>query len=146
VMKTFMPHAGCIGATGCGCPACGSPETHDNGSALSRRQALGAMAATLAGAGLIATGPRRYAASPELRWPSTGVTPPHRDCVIEAGAAVIWENDAPVLRHNVFIRVRDDRIVEVGTGDVAGDVARVDARKHLVLPGLISAHTHVSVG
>jgi 5-methylthioadenosine/S-adenosylhomocysteine deaminase len=133
-------------AATCGCVVCGSPDTYRRGSMLSRRQALTAMSTVLAGAGLVATGERSFAASPTLEWSKDQAKAPHRDCVIVAGAALIWENGAPVVKHNVQIRVRDDRIVEISEGEIGGNSPRVDASKHLVLPGFISGHTHVSVG
>lgn len=132
------------GAT-CGCVVCGTPDTYRRGSQLSRRQALAAMSTVLAGAGLVGTGKRSFAASPKHQW-MKGQSAPHRDCIIMAGAALVWEGGMPIVKHNVQIRVHEDRIVEVSDSEIRSDVARVDARKHLVLPGFISGHTHVSVG
>jgi cytosine/adenosine deaminase-related metal-dependent hydrolase len=125
----------------CYCPACGDPERADQGSALTRRQAFTTLVAGVAGAGVAgcatASGPARSGWLGDV---------PHRDCIIESGAALIWEGDKPQVRHNVSVRVRDDRIVEVSTEPIRGTARRVNARGHLLLPGFISGHTHVSVG
>ncbi len=128
----------------CYCPSCGDPGNASQGSRLSRRQAFTAMLAGTAGVGLAGCG--TAAQAPASRWPTSAYKPPHRDCVIEAGAALLWQNGAPVVRHNVWVRVRDDRIVEISTEPMRGGGTRVDARGHLLLPGFISGHTHVSVG
>lgn len=130
----------------CGCQVCGNPDTYRRGSMLSRRQALAAMSTVLAGAGLVSTGKGSFAASPALQWSKDQSKAPHRDCVIVAGAALIWENGAPVVKHNVQIRVHEDRIVEISEGEIRSDAPKVDASGHLVMPGFISGHTHVSVG
>lgn len=128
----------------CYCPACGDPAKSGEGSPWTRREALRALLATTAGTGLAGCSTAGQAPAGA----STGQAnpPPHRDCIIEAGAALVWINDAPAIRHNVSVRVREDRIVEVSTDPIRGDTKRVDARGHLLLPGLISGHTHVSVG
>ena len=123
----------------CGCPDCGHPDTIGRGSRLTRRQAFEGVLAGLAGTTLAGT-----AALAQTPRPGDDRAP-HRDCVIEAGAALIWENGAPVIRHNVNVRVRDDRIVAVSTDPIEG-ARRVDAKGQLLLPGFISGHTHVSVG
>ena len=130
---------------GVGCSVCGDPFREDQGSRLTRRQALQMAAGAAAGVGVGASAGHAQEASKKwLESASGGV--PHRDCVIEAGAALVWENDAPVIKHNVFVRVRDDRVVEISAEPISGDVRRVDAKGHLLLPGFISGHTHVSVG
>lgn len=130
-------------AESCGCIACGRPETAGHGSRLTRRQAFEGILAGLAGTSLAGAGAQ--AQSPLANWRGSNQVP-HRDCIIEAGAALIWENGAPVVRHQVQVRVRDDKIVEISTGTIEGSARRVDARGHLLLPGFISGHTHVSVG
>lgn len=127
----------------CYCPACGDPAKADSGSALTRRQAFTTLVAGVAGAGM--AGCATASKGPLAGWPGSSKVP-HRDCIIESGAAMIWEGNTPQVRHNVSVRVRDDRIVEISTDRIRGDATRVDARGHLLLPGLISGHTHVSVG
>lgn len=130
----------------CACPACGDPKRAFEGSRITRRQAFATLMSGAAGAGLLGSVGGAYAQSPQKSWPARAVQPPHRDCIIEAGAALIWEGDAAVVKHNVSVRVRDDRIVEISTSPIGGTTSRVDARGHLLLPGFISGHTHVSVG
>ena len=131
------------GNLSCACPACGDPATAAEGSKWTRREALHLMFATAAGTGLAGCA---TAQGPAAGWPGRSNPPPHRDCIIEAGAALVWSDAGPVIRHNVSVRVRDDRIVEVSTDPIPGTTKRVDARGHLLLPGFISGHTHVSVG
>ena len=53
------------------------------------------------------------------------------------------------LREGVFVVVEDERIKEVGDARppaVRGDVHRIDAAGLTVMPGLIDAHVHVTVG
>ncbi len=131
-------------ALACFCPSCGDPAKAGQGSQLTRRQAFSALMVGAAGSGLAGCG--ALAQSPATRWPVAANPPPHRDCIIESGAALVWQGDAPVVQHNVSVRVRDDRIVEVSTEPIRGNAPRVHARNHLLLPGFISGHTHVSVG
>lgn len=131
------------GMLACYCPACGDPSQAASGSTLTRRQAFTTLITSVAGASL--AGCAAAGNGPRTKWPSADKVP-HRDCIIESGAALIWEDNKPQVRHNVSVRVRDDRIVEVSTDRIRGDATRVDARGHLLLPGLISGHTHVSVG
>ena len=52
-----------------------------------------------------------------------------------------WHPDA-------FVRVEDDRIVEVGegsAGSLPADVERIDAEGRTLLPGLIDAHVHLTI-
>ena len=128
----------------CYCPACGDPAKAGEASQWTRRQVISALMATAAGSSL--AGCSAMAQGPAAAWSGRENPPPHRDCVIEAGAALVWSGDAPVVKHNVSVRVRDDRIVEVSTEPIRGDTKRVDARGHLLLPGFICGHTHVSVG
>ena len=128
----------------CYCPACGDPAKANQGSNLTRRQAFSTLVAGFAGTGL--AGCSSYAPGLQGKWPARADPVPHRDCIIESGAALVWEGNAPVVKHNVSVRVRDDRIVEISTDRIRGDARRVDARNHLLLPGFISGHTHVSVG
>lgn len=72
--------------------------------------------------------------------------PPSRDCIIETGAALVWSGGAPTVVHGASVRVRDDRVVEVSADRIRGGGRRVDMTGQLLLPGLISGHTHVSVG
>jgi cytosine/adenosine deaminase-related metal-dependent hydrolase len=63
--------------------------------------------------------------------------------VIEAGAALVEQADGTVaVRRGVSVLVEDGVIVEVRQGRIAGALARVEVPGDLLLPGLISGHTH----
>ena len=68
---------------------------------------------------------------------------PHYDCAIEAGWALVDRGGRQELVRDVTVVVRDDEIVDVVEGRLSGREKRVDARNLLLLPGLISGHTHV---
>ena len=78
--------------------------------------------------------------------PRTARPPRTRDYVVEASAALVYRNGAPQLIENASVRVRDNEIVEVREGRIAGTVARINATGQLLLPGLISGHTHAASG
>jgi 5-methylthioadenosine/S-adenosylhomocysteine deaminase len=83
---------------------------------------------------------RRVTAQP----PRRRVMP--RDYVIEASWALVMRDGRPVLRPDMSIRVRDDRIVAVSADRVRGTMARLNARGQLLVPGFISTHTHAASG
>jgi 5-methylthioadenosine/S-adenosylhomocysteine deaminase len=72
--------------------------------------------------------------------------PRDRDFIIEASWGLIFRDSAGVLVPDISVRVRGADIVEVREGRIAGSVARVDGRGLLLLPGLISGHTHAASG
>jgi 5-methylthioadenosine/S-adenosylhomocysteine deaminase len=72
--------------------------------------------------------------------------PPSRDCVIEASWALVERGAATELMADASIRVRGNDIVAVVPGRIRGNVPRVDATGLLLLPGLISGHTHTASG
>jgi cytosine/adenosine deaminase-related metal-dependent hydrolase len=82
----------------------------------------------------------RPAQRPSARPPRT------RDYIIDASAALIWRDGAPALVGDCSVRVRDDDIVEVREGRIAGDTPRISAQGQLLLPGFISGHTHAASG
>jgi len=91
-------------------------------------------------------------ALPLLGWsapeqPPRSLRPPRgRDYVIEATAALVFRDGAPVVMRDVSVRVRGNDIVEVREGRIAGTADRIDARGQLLLPGFISGHTHAASG
>ncbi len=74
------------------------------------------------------------------------VRAPGRDFVFEASWALIQRNGSAALVPDVSVRVRGNDIVAVVEGRIPGSMARVDARGQLLLPGLISGHTHTASG
>ena len=73
-----------------------------------------------------------------------------RHYVIDAGLALVEVDGALKIRRNVAILVDGDRIVDIedssGASRRYGEAARLDARRHFVVPGFISGHTHVAGG
>jgi cytosine/adenosine deaminase-related metal-dependent hydrolase len=67
---------------------------------------------------------------------------PHRNCIIEASWVLAYRDGRVALIPDGSIRVRDDRIVEVKAGRIAGRDRRINAKGQLLLPGFISGHTH----
>ncbi|AMW04470.1 amidohydrolase family protein [Gemmatimonas phototrophica] len=69
-----------------------------------------------------------------------------RDFVVEASYGLLWRNGRPEVVPDVFVRVRGNDIVEVGTGRARGTMERINAEGQLLLPGFISGHTHAASG
>lgn len=67
------------------------------------------------------------------------------DCVIEAGWALVQEDEEARLERDVSIVVRGDKIADIKRGRLRGWEIRVDASDCVVLPGFISGHTHTTV-
>jgi len=66
------------------------------------------------------------------------------DILVSNGLIVTMNEERRVVE-NGYVAISGDRIVDVGVGDgkdkyIAEEV--IDARKHIVLPGLMCAHTH----
>ena len=103
------------------------------------RGAVGALPLLGIPAGLAAQ-PTRPTQPPRPRPPRT------RDYIIDASAALVWRNGAPLLIGDCSVRVRGNDIVEVREGRIGGTAARIDASGLLLLPGFISGHTHAASG
>jgi len=103
---------------------------------VTRRQVL--THAVAAGATLVGGGSKTLGRKPGRREKL-----PHRDCIIEASWVLAWQDGRLTLIRDGSVRVREDRIVEVKAGRIAGRTRRVLAHGHLLLPGFISGHTHV---
>ena len=73
-------------------------------------------------------------------------SPPHQDFIIDAGWVLAFVDDTPRLLRGGSVRVRNDRIEEVRDDRISGSAPRIDARDQLLLPGLISTHTHAAAG
>ncbi len=65
---------------------------------------------------------------------------------VAAGWALVDRGRGAELLRDACLIVRDGAFAEVGAGDPPDGLPLLDARAHLVLPGLISAHTHVAAG
>lgn len=130
-MTLPQPHADLQGA----CFVCHPAEPGEH--SLSRRQLL--VQGALAGAAFGAAAPaQQSAANP----PPLHDTPPDRDCIIEAPWGLVFQNGRLSLLPDCAVRVRHDRIEAVTSGPLPGDTPRVRATGQLLLPGLISGHTH----
>lgn len=69
------------------------------------------------------------------------------DSLVTADTLVTQDEERRVL-HNAAVAVRDGRIAAVGAAeDFAGARAktRIDLGRCLLMPGLVNAHTHVSM-
>jgi cytosine/adenosine deaminase-related metal-dependent hydrolase len=71
---------------------------------------------------------------------------PDGNFILEADWVLAVQNDRPKLLRNASVRVRADRIEQVSEAPIKCSAPRIRARGQIVLPGLISAHTHISGG
>lgn len=111
---------------------------------MKRREALRAFGALGVGSALL---PTRGTPEPGERGRvDTGGDGRVVDLVLRDVAAWLAGPDGTFdVVQGVSVRVADDRIVEVRRGPIDGG-DQVDLRGHLLLPGLISGHTHVAGG
>ncbi|MGY8778443.1 MAG: amidohydrolase family protein, partial [Longimicrobiales bacterium] len=63
----------------------------------------------------------------------------------DASAWLDGPDGVPEVVHGVSVRVEGNRVVEVQRGQIAGG-DQIDLTGQLLLPGLISGHTHVAAG
>jgi len=73
-----------------------------------------------------------------------GKQPPKGSYIIDAGWILAHGDSGSYLVSGGSIRVKDDRIVEVTTEPLEGDGPRLSLPDQLLMPGLISGHTHVA--
>ncbi len=104
---------------------------------VTRRQALGGIAAIAGGGSLLDGSSRSHRSS--RRGSDDRVV----DLVLHDASA--WLGETRGVTHGVSVRVVDNQIAEVARGPLAGG-DRIDLRGRLLLPGLISGHTHVAGG
>jgi cytosine/adenosine deaminase-related metal-dependent hydrolase len=71
---------------------------------------------------------------------------PTGNFVIEADWVLAFERDRMKLIRNGSVRVRGDRVEEVSEGPIRSSAPRIRARGQILVPGFISAHTHISGG
>jgi 5-methylthioadenosine/S-adenosylhomocysteine deaminase len=66
--------------------------------------------------------------------------------LIVSGATILTSDPKRQVVENGFIRIKDDRIAEIGSGagfsEVGEDARRIDAGGKVVIPGLVNIHTH----
>ena len=102
-------------------------------NALSRRGFLAAGAGTLLAAA--ATRP-----APALAQSNMG------PLLVQAGAGLIWERGEARLARDVTLLIEEDRITAVNPRRLPAAARRLRLPTQLLLPGLISGHTHVASG
>ena len=73
-----------------------------------------------------------------------GKQPPTGSYIIDAGWILAHGDSGSYLVSGGSIRVKDDRIVEVTTEPLEGNGPRLSLPDQLLMPGLISGHTHVA--
>ena len=66
--------------------------------------------------------------------------------IIEAGWVLAHRDNESVLIPNGSVRVEHDRVAEVSEGRIVGNLPRISIPGDIVMPGLISGHTHVASG
>ncbi|MFB2581192.1 amidohydrolase family protein [Herbiconiux sp. P15] len=66
--------------------------------------------------------------------------------ILEPSWALVFRNGDLELVADHSVVVQDGRIDRIVEGRIAGDDARIDMTGQLLIPGMISAHTHVALG
>ncbi len=74
----------------------------------------------------------------------TYAQPPKGDYIVEAGWVLALEHGEPSLIERGRLRVEGDRVHAVGCDIPANGLPEISMPGHLLLPGLISGHTHVA--
>ena len=109
---------------------------------MDRREALRHFGFGGMGAGLLAH--RAVARGVRARRVRTGLDDRIVDVVLDNASVFRSGPEGGRVEHDVSVRIEGNRIAEVGSGLSGGD--RIDLTGHLLLPGLISGHTHVAAG
>jgi cytosine/adenosine deaminase-related metal-dependent hydrolase len=120
---------------------------------IDRRRALGMLGGLGLGSSLLGTVHRdplfrtaHHQGSGAADRPREGSDGRVIDLVLEGASAwVPGTNGVPRVVHGTSVRIAGDRIAEIRQGPIQGS-ARRDLRGHLLIPGLISGHTHVAGG
>ncbi|MDA0367060.1 MAG: amidohydrolase family protein [Proteobacteria bacterium] len=76
----------------------------------------------------------------------TVASAPSGQYIIEAGWVLAYNAGASHLLAGGSVRIEDDRIAEISAGRMPGDLPRISVPGQLLMPGLISGHTHVASG
>jgi 5-methylthioadenosine/S-adenosylhomocysteine deaminase len=130
----------CDAGLGAGADEVAAAETKAEG--MRRRAFLGGAAGAAVAYGVLG-GANAAAASSRGR-------PPHhhgrRTMVLEPSWVLTFENGDLQLRRDHSVVVQDGRIAAIVAGRVRGREQRLEMPGQLLLPGLISGHTHVALG
>ncbi|MBT8446637.1 MAG: amidohydrolase family protein [Gammaproteobacteria bacterium] len=136
-----LRHGGCLVCQG------GAAVDERNGQAretFARRRRhfiAAALAAPLAGAPLLAAaGVRNNGRSGDAPG-----HPPSGSFVVQAGQALLYRNGEQEVVRDCSILIRNGRVEAVRQSPIRG-FPNIDARRQLVVPGLISGHTHACAG
>lgn len=137
-----------------GCVICrAAAQEQAEGAGFTRRSLARRGAAAVAAAGAAGALTARSAAAAGAD-ADAGMDSEHADLrrhggplIIEAGWVLAYRDGALTLLRDHSVVVRGDRIVEISEGRRRGRrERRLNARRHLLLPGFISGHTHVAGG
>ena len=126
----------------CGCRICDAAATDadeppDAGNGVRRRTFL----ALMAGSGLAAATVRpRPAAAQAMTAGGLG------SLVLEPSWVLAFRNGELTLMRDHSVVVEGDRIAEIAEGRIGGRNDRLELPGQILLPGLISSHTHVACG
>lgn len=110
---------------------------------MDRREALRYFGFGGASAGLMAH--RALVRKDQGRMPRTRSDDRVVDVVLENASVFRSGPQGSRVEHGVSVRIAGNRIVDVGPGPLAGS-ERIDLTGSLLLPGLVSGHTHVAAG
>jgi 5-methylthioadenosine/S-adenosylhomocysteine deaminase len=130
-----------IHVAGHGCAICQAampdivPDRPHDG--LGRRAILAALAGGSAAAMLPGAAMARTAKAPKLR---------SGPLILEPSWTLIWRDGKPDLLRDHSVVIEGDTIVRIVEGRVAGNDQRIAMPGQLLIPGLISAHTHTACG
>ncbi len=133
--------------TGCAVCDASAPHAHAAGDppvGIRRRALLGGAvgAAMAVGAGSV------FARSAEARgrdW-SPPKHKPGQTLILEPSWVLTYENDDVQLRRDRSVVVQDGHIAAIVDGRVRGRGERIDMKGQLLIPGMISGHTHTAMG
>lgn len=67
-----------------------------------------------------------------------------REFVIEAGAALVADGDRHRIIAPAYVRVQNDKIVEVSQDILPGNSKKLEVHDQLLMPGFIASHCHVA--
>lgn len=65
---------------------------------------------------------------------------------LNVGAAVLPDGDKQKTVFDVSVTVVDDKITHVGRREASSEIPHVDLRDQLLVPGFLTAHSHISLG